>query len=105
MGNTNLYKALFMLGRFATSKTSTTNSFFAMAYSSFSSNPTLVIFEVMKTSTFNSLIVLACFLVSLDPGLSYRKNIEDNILLYLTIEIKNMDILEYILRSLPRNIS
>lgn len=103
MGNTTLYEALFMLGKFATWKISTTNSFLGMTHSYFSSNPTLVISEIMKTS--NSLIALAYFLVSLDPGLSCRKNVADTILLYLTAKIKNMDILEYILRSLPYKIS
>lgn len=62
MGNTTLYEALFMLGKFATWKISTTNSFLGMTHSYFSSNPTLAISEIMKTSIFNSLIASAYFL-------------------------------------------
>lgn len=47
-------------------ETSTTNRFLAMTHSYFSLHPTLAIHEVMKTSIFNSLIALTCFLVLLD---------------------------------------
>lgn len=86
-------------------ETSTTNRFLAMTHSYFSLHPTLAIHEVMKTSIFNSLIALTCFLVLLDPKLSCHKKIKDKTLLHLMTEIKNMDILEYILRSLLCNIS
>ncbi|KAK9200791.1 hypothetical protein WN944_015990 [Citrus x changshan-huyou] len=105
MGNTALHEALFMLGRVNVWRTSTAGSFLTMARSYFLSNPTLAIDDTIKTNIINSLVAIVHFVVSLDPKLSYCKNIEDKSPLSLAIEMGNTDVLEYILRSLPCGIS
>ncbi|KAK9205795.1 hypothetical protein WN943_016065 [Citrus x changshan-huyou] len=105
MGNIALHEALFMLGRVNVWRTSTAGNFLTMARSYFLSNPTLAIDDTIKTNIINSLVAIAHFLVSLDPKLSYCKNIEDKSPLSLAIEMGNTDVLEYILRSSPSSIS
>ncbi|KAK9205797.1 hypothetical protein WN943_016067 [Citrus x changshan-huyou] len=77
MGNTALHEAFFMLGRVKVWRTSTADSFLAMARSYFSSNPTLAIDDTIKTNIIKSLVAMAHVLVWMDLELSCSKNIED----------------------------
>lgn len=94
-----------MLGRVNIWRTNNADGFLAMVCSNFSSNPTLAIDAIIKTNIINSLVVIAHFLISLDLELSCCKNIKDKNPLSLAIETRNIDVLEYILRTLPNDVS
>ncbi|KAK2651098.1 hypothetical protein Ddye_018587 [Dipteronia dyeriana] len=62
----------------------------------------LVLMEPRKSTSVETLVSVACHLVSADPEVSYYQNNIQESPLYLAVKSGNKDSLEYILRALPQ---